>query len=292
MMFYLIVFLIVVRMTVGDPVRVPLYRCAFNDPCVDISDVDTGGSRRAILTLSNFFVRNTLTGATTNVPITLGGNSTFHYETRFHLEGQESIGMGPSSPIVNRHGSAALIRGSRNDSLVLGLSVSEFTNTCIADSIMTLSLADPEWMVDGVVEIITADGRLDRADTEPFYADITRRRNAFPREYVISIWDHLIAQGARFTERLDAHNDSLVMSNCTAEAVLSSPFIRFSFGDRNEQQIFLLPQDYIRRDPDTSTCTLLFGIIETPTMWVFAPLTIPQTNIFVNQTSLIICDSA
>ena len=284
MIFWFLILLVVAAWS--DFVRLPVHRCDFNEPCVDI------GQERAVLTLSNFFVQNTLTGSNTNVPVVISNRTTYHYETRFRPHGMQSIGLGPASPIVSRHGSVALIHRPQNDSLALGISVSEFFETCIADSIMTLSLAAPDWMIDGTVEIITADGRLDHADIEPYYADITRRRNAFPRDLVISIWEDLIEHGARFTERLDDHSDFLVMSNCSAEAIASSPFIRFSFGDRNEQQIFLHPQDYIHMDPNAGTCTLLFGLIETPSMWAFAPFTIPQTNIFINQTSLMICDSA
>jgi hypothetical protein len=286
----LLFYSLVANFVLGTTITIPLHRCEFNDPCIDVQTENV--TFRAILTLSNFFVHSTLGG--TSMDLSISNNSlAFSYETRFHLGGVQSVGLGPASPIVSQYGSIALIHQPGNDSLVLNISFPEYTATCLPESILTLSLAAPDWMIDGTIDIIASDGRLDRPDIEPFYADITHRRHQFPRDIIMSVWNHLMESGARFSERLDDHNDSLVMTNCTSAAISTAPFIRFSFGDYpNQQQIFLYPQDYIHHNATDNTCILLFGLTETASMWILAPFTIPQANFFVNQTNLMICDSA
>ena len=292
MSFCALLFSLLANCVRGTSITIPVHRCEFNDPCVDVQAEN--GTFRPILTLSNFFVHNTLGGTSMNLSISSNNSLEFSYETRFHLGGVQSLGLGPASPIVSQYGSIGLIhQPAGNDSLVLNVSFPEYTATCLPESILTLSLAAPDWMLDGTVETITSDGRLDRPDIEPYYADITHRRHKFPRDIIMSVWNHLMESGARFSEHLDDHNDSLVMTNCTSAAVSSAPFIRFSFGDYpNQPQIFLYPQDYIHHNLTDNTCILLFGLTETSSMWIFAPFTIPQANFFVNQTNLMICDSA
>ena len=265
----------------GLPVIIPVHRCAMRIPCIDIEVNET--TQRVFLTLGSHFFSNF---SIESIPINLESNSSQVYEYPVLASGDttSSIGVGLSSPVTREHGSAALIKGTLgNDTLFFGISELEFNNSCIPDSIIVLSLDEPEWMVDGSVDLVPASGHALRSVVEPFFADIHSSKNAFHHVTVEPIFEHLRNQGAVGSgNRFD---------NCTAEGIASAPIIRLAFGDRSVQHIVMFPEDYIEFDESTNSCKILFSLIDSIDMWQFSPFTIPQTNVFVANQSLYICDS-
>ncbi len=208
--------------------------------------------------------------------------TTFNYPVRFRSsETLNSIGVGASSPVMDQHGSVGFIRGRETDLLFLGISQFDFNSSCIPNSLISMSLDEPDWLVDGTVDLVSA-GEVVRTQVEPFYANIYEYKNGFPIEVVQPIIDHLRSHGAV---------GSTTFTHCTSTTVESAPLIRLSFGERNDEKIVLYPEDYMEFNSTSNSCTLLFRRFHSISMWEFAPFTIPQTNVFVTNNSLFICDS-
>jgi hypothetical protein len=258
----------------------PVFRCDDQLPCVEITYENT--TTRAIITLNNDLVLNSLIFLDNDsLPVNI--SETYNFPVRFRpTETPISIGLGPSSPVLIQHGSIALIRGQETDSLHLGISEYDFNASCIPDSMIELSLWDSEWVVDGTVDLVSPEYGIIPTLFEPLNANIFEHKNGFPVEVVQPIIDHLRFHGAVGTT---------TFTNCSLAMIESAPLIRLALGERSDQTIFLYPDDYIDFDPRSNSCTLLFRRFHSLSMWEFAPFTIPQTNVFVTNHSLYICDS-
>lgn len=258
---------------------IPVHRCANRVPCIDIIANNT--RQRALLSLGNHYLLNSTFIDT--IAVEFASSQIYEYST-FYSGNHElpTIGVGLSSPITRAHGSVALIKHQQasEETLVFGLSENQFNATCVPESIIILSLDEPEWMVDGTVKVVSVSGHVFLSEIEPFFADIYSTRHELHYQLIEPIFGHF----QNFMV-----NDTIF--NCSLELMETAPLIQFSFGDQNVPAIFLYPEDYLDFNPSTNSCTFLFSRTDSVDMWGFAPFNIPQANVFVNNQSLYICDS-
>lgn len=205
------------------------------------------------------------------------------YFPRF--QGSESFfAIGPSSSIVNAHGSVMLIRGRANDIMVVTSdeSSSEFISSCLEGGAMHIATSISDF---GIVEI--------GVESNATLASLPVVINHIHGHCLLAVGDdlheRLIEQFTlRGAVRSEDSEELVSFSNCSRELVEALPQIRLV---TESARLVLAPDDYIRMMDNGSSCELLIAASETDNI-TFNPLLLTFTNIRFTRRGVDICDSA
>jgi len=285
-------FIALIHLTQASTI-LPVSRCGDGYPCVRYDNSTQG----AYLTLGPFSY-----GQAGIRRYSLSSGYIDLWSERSEDESTETFAMGPASEIVHRVGSVGYIRGP--DRLLLGLSSADFNRTC-----------QPGTRVDLPLE--NRSGGIGLEGEEPAMREMTleRHRHEFPPHIAAMIRLHFIRYGASLVRMppssfhaamaeieswdfpsssnrwslMPQDPETVVLGDCNADMVQSAPVLYVSL---RHAQFILYPNDYIHHDSERDICTFLFTCgISSWAPWSIAPLTIPDTNVFVTQSSISICES-
>jgi hypothetical protein len=285
--------------TATHPVVLPIRWSESWEPITQIV-VGKGSKMDVVLTMgtllsgispSNWFPNKSLRLAFPSCP-----EVTMRYErTRHPL----SLGVGPTSPIIAHHRSASILTDPSR--FVLGLSESQFAETCISESVIAIPITQRDDESFGIyASVQLGDGADDESSESSHFTgpwdyspsiDIFSRLR-LPRSIFDDIINFLISNGARKTGMINR------LQNCHPTIIDKIPALSITFyGSPVDQMlpyistIYLDMSNYIEYRPETNTCIFQFSVSSSNTEpWGVAPFSLPDKNVFVNRNRLLVCD--
>ena len=280
----------------SDPVTLPIRWSKSAEPITQIivgsvSRIDvvlTLGDRFSGISPSNWFPNKPLKLAFPLCPAV-----TIRYDrSRFPL----SLGVGPTSQFITTHGSASLLTDPSR--LVLGLSESQFVESCNPESVLRIPITQRQDSSFGIYASAhlgdLPDDETESGETHWDYSPSidTQSRLRVSRSMFGDIVEILASNGATKSGMIGRLN------NCHPTIIDKIPAVTVTFYEPPQNgllpyigTIFLDMSDYIEYRPETNTCVFQFSVAApNGESWGFAPLSLADKNVFVSNQHLVLCD--
>ena len=203
------------------------------------------------------------------------------------IDGREDsyLGIGSGSAITQSSGSVSVLKYEDRAQLVLGSSSELFNSSCRPGSLMTWNLTE---IVSGQESLVRFSGVVMGSYRGRFILMQTRHgsRAVIPVNIFTNLINLIIQTGAVLVS--SERNRIAFFRNCTREMFETLPTVEIGFG---QNQIVLLPQDYLEIDESRGTCKTRITPTLAPLVLV-NPLMLVDTNVRINDNHLIdLCDS-
>ena len=203
------------------------------------------------------------------------------------------LGIGPDSEFLHRVGSIAIIKRRWGHEMVLGSLLSNFTDSCIPDTLLNItSTGSSGSSIGASFGLVSNSTHIEMLEDRDFYISSAQ---GFLGSVPAPIFDRIrdLILDVAHIGPMDRDDLGRVMfSNCTREIVSSLPSINVSLR-RQTGSFFLLPEDYLFFFASRNECWLrLLRNNPSHPVWVDM-LLIGGTNVrFNSDRSLQICDAS